>query len=153
MNGNPEQLAARLAEAEAALAAAARRERIQEEKLGHIQEIGLALASTLNLDPLLDRIVSHVRRLLDAERCILFILDQNRGELWAKVTGGGAETELRVRLGEGIVGLVAQTGRGLNLKDARKHGHFLDRYDRLTDYETHSLLCQPLLNYQQRIIR
>ena len=151
-SGTSEDLAARLRDAEQRLAAAAERERVHEEKLRYFQEIGLALASTLNLEPLLDRIVSHVRELLDAEQCLLFILDHNRGELWAKIPQGGQEREIRVRLGEGIVGLVAQSDRGLNLKDARKHPQFLERYDELTGFTTRSLLCQPLMNYQQRII-
>jgi len=142
----------RLAEAEARLREAARRESTQERRLQAFQEIGIALASTLNQDPLLDRIVYHVARLLDADRCTLFILDRNRNELWARLPEGSGEIELRMRVGEGVAGLVARSGRGLNLKDAYKHPQFDPKYDQITGYHTRSMLCQPLLNYQRRII-
>ena len=142
----------RLGEVEARLKEAARREAVQERQLRAFQEIGVALASTLNLEPLLDRIVFHVARLLDADRCTLFILDRNRNELWAKLPEGSVEDELRVRVGEGIAGFVARTGRGLNLKDAYKHPQFDATYDQATGYRTRSMLCQPLMNYQRRII-
>lgn len=142
----------RLAEAETRLRDAARREAAQERRLQAFQEIGTVLASTLNQDPLLDRIVVHVARLLEADRCLLYILDRTRNEVWARLPEGTGELEVRMRVGDGIAGLVARSGRGLNLKDAYKHPQFDPAYDQLTGYHTRSMLCQPLLNYQRRIV-
>ncbi|MHB1843314.1 MAG: hypothetical protein ACYCWW_00585, partial [Deltaproteobacteria bacterium] len=63
----------------------------EAERLSAILEIGRALGSTLDLDLLLRLVVAHGSRLLDADRCTVFVHDEERHELWSKVAQGLGE--------------------------------------------------------------
>ena len=134
-----------------ALVALREREADLLHKLEAFQKIGVAFASSLNLGPLLDAIVEHVTQLLDAERCTLYILDRNSRKLWCSLPPEAGGGEFRVSLGEGIVGLVAETSRSVNLKDAHQDPRFDPSYEEKTGFRTTSLLCVPLVDYRQRI--
>ena len=132
--------------------------RYQDARLTGIQEISRALGSTLNLDRVLEVIMSKITELLNADRSSLFLLDEETGELWAKVAQGGDDEppeepqEFRLRVGDGLAGWVARTGRTLNIKDAYKDPRFRPDFDQRTGYRTTSMLCQPMRNYRRQII-
>lgn len=132
--------------------------RSQDARLTGIQEISRALGSTLNLDRVLEVIMAKITELLTADRSSLFLLDEETGELWAKIAQGGNGDdpgelkELRLRVGDGLAGWVARTGRTLNIKDAYKDPRFRTDIDQRTGYRTTSMLCQPIRNYRRQII-
>ncbi|KAG2484698.1 hypothetical protein HYH03_016527 [Edaphochlamys debaryana] len=51
---------------------------------------------------------------------------------------------LRIQFGEGIAGLVAQTGGSMNLPDVYEHPMFNKAVDRLTGFRTRSMLCMAI---------
>ena len=113
-----------------------------------------ALASTLDLDPLLHLILDTVTELVDADRSTLFLLDEERGELWSKIAQGdlGVAPEISVRLGEGVAGWVARSGKTLTLDDAYQDERFNPEFDRQSGYRTRSILCVPLADKRGRTI-
>lgn len=123
-----------------------------EHKLSSIQGIGTALGSTLNLDKLLELIMTKITELMDADRSTLYLLDDEQGELWAKIAQEYETREIRLKVGSGIAGWVAQTGQTVNIKDAYKDPRFNKDFDRKSGYRTRSILCQPMRNYQRKII-
>jgi signal transduction histidine kinase len=123
-----------------------------ESRLRSIQEIALALSSTLDLDELLARIMSEVTRLMGAERSTLFVCDDVRRELWSKVAQASEVQEIRLRYGEGIAGHVAETGDTLNIPDAYADGRFQRHWDERTGFRTRSLLAMPVRNNRGKII-
>ena len=86
-------------------------------KLTSILDVAKAMAAARDLDLLLPLIIYEAAKVVDADRCTLFILDRERGELWSKVAQG-ASHEIRVKLGKGIAGSVAETGQVINITDA-----------------------------------
>ncbi|MCA9522658.1 MAG: GAF domain-containing sensor histidine kinase, partial [Myxococcales bacterium] len=123
-----------------------------EHKLSSIQEIGTALGSTLNLDKLLELIMTKVTELMNADRSTLYLLEEEQGELWSKIAQEYETREIRLKVGSGIAGWVAQTGQTVNIKDAYKDPRFNQEFDRKSGYRTRSILCQPMRNYQRKII-
>ncbi len=125
-----------------------------ERRIESVVEIGRALASTLDLDPLLHLILDTVTELVDADRSTLFLLDEERGELWSKIAQGdlGVAPEIRVRLGEGVAGWVARSGKTLTLDDAYQDERFNPEFDRQSGYRTRSILCVPLADKRGRTI-
>ena len=99
-----EQLLARIAELESALA---REERISAA----LREVGVALGTTLDLDQLLELILEKITDLLQADRATLYLLDEAREELVSRIAVGDAIRSVRMRVGEGIAGMVARTGQ------------------------------------------
>ncbi|MEC8023488.1 MAG: GAF domain-containing protein [Myxococcota bacterium] len=117
-----------------------------------IQEIGTALGSTLNLDRLLRLIMSKITDLMAAERSTLYLLDEDRRELWAKVAQGAEDREIRIPVGEGLAGWVAKTGQSINIKDAYQDPRFSNTVDEQTGFRTYSITCQPIRNHRRKII-
>ena len=113
------------------------------DKLQAILEVAKAMAAAHSLDALLPLILREAARVVEADRCSLFILDRQRGELWSRVAQG-AKQEIRVPLGQGIAGSVAQKGEVVNLRDAYEDPRFNRDWDVKTNYRTKSVLCVPM---------
>jgi hypothetical protein len=109
-------------------------------------EIGAQLASSLDLATVLEVALSTAERVCQAETSSIWELDDERGELFFRLVRGRAAGEirgLRVPLGQGIVGNVAQSGRAEVVNDVaadpRWHG------DPQEVFRTRAILAVPLL--------
>jgi cGMP-dependent 3',5'-cyclic phosphodiesterase len=115
-----------------------------------------------DLGQLLRGVMAEARELAKAERCSLFLLDKETGELVSKVFDGTEvvspsellmlyppgrrpstpsqskqETkEVRIQLGKGIAGHVANTGKLLNIHNAYVHPLFYKGVDEQTGFKT-----------------
>ncbi len=118
--------------------------RHKEKELYSIQRIGKALSSTLQLDELLTLIMQEITSLMNADRSTLYIVDHERGEIWSKIAQKAEVKEIRLPLGKGISGYVAQTGETINIPDAYQDERFDPSVDRKTGYRTRSILCMPI---------
>src|SRR5262249_39615652 len=105
------------------------------------------MAAARDLDLLLPLIIYEAAKVVDADRCTLFILDREQGELWSKVAQGAAQ-EIRVKLGKGIAGTVADTGQVINITDAYADPRFNRDVDAATGYRTRTVLCVPMRDAQ-----
>lgn len=124
----------------------------ERAKLRTLQDIGVLLGSTLDLNELLTMVLGRISEVMEADRSTLYLLDEDTGELWSKVAQGEHTVEIRLNLGEGLAGSVAKTGKSLNLKDAYQDVRFDSEWDRRTGYRTRSVLCVPMRNQHGRII-
>jgi HD-GYP domain-containing protein (c-di-GMP phosphodiesterase class II) len=113
------------------------------QKLTSILDVAKAMVANRDLDSLLPMILDEAGKVVDADRCSLFVLDRDRRELWTKIAQG-ASGEIRVPLGSGIAGRVAQTGVAINLADAYADERFNRTIDRTTGYQTRNILCVPM---------
>lgn len=59
---------------------------------------------------------------------------------------GKGKNEIRLKIGEGLAGYVAQSGEIINIKDAQKDKRFNPQYDMTSGYVTNSVLCFPIKN-------
>jgi len=124
----------------------------QDNRMACIQEIGLALGAAHSLDDLLHVIMEKITILMEADRSTLFMVDERNEELWSKVIQGDQVNEIRLQIGEGIAGWVAQTGLSMNVRDAYSDRRFNQDVDLRTGYQTRSILCQPIRNQHRTII-
>lgn len=60
----------------------------ERKKLALVQEVGRALSSGMELDPLLGLIMGKVTELMEAERATLYLLSDDGEELWSKLASG-----------------------------------------------------------------
>ena len=124
----------------------------EQEKLRALQEIGVALGSTLDMNELLSLVLERISKVMDADRSTLYLLDEERGEVWSKVAQGEQIVEIRLKIGEGLAGWVAKSGRILNIADAYQDVRFEAEWDRRTGYRTRSILAVPMKNQHGRTI-
>src|SRR3954468_2040671 len=87
-------------------------------KLAKVLDVAKALVAERDLDRLLKLIVQAAARVVDADRCSLFLVAKAKGELWSKVAQGGGTREIRFPMGKGIAGTVAETNAAINIPDA-----------------------------------
>ena len=100
----------------------------------------------VDLGQQLEEIVDRIAEVMDAERCTIFLHDEERNELWSKALSGTTPIEIRVRVGEGIAGHVMATGETVRVDDAANDPRFAARFDRASGFVTRSILCHPLVN-------
>ncbi len=123
------------------------------EKLGGILEVAQALVAERDLDRLLTLIVHAAARVVEADRCSLFLVDRERGELWTKVAQGlGGMKEIRIPMNRGIAGAVATTNTSINIPDAYKDPRFNQNVDKQTGYRTKTILCVPMRSLEGEVV-
>ncbi|WP_017316559.1 GAF domain-containing protein [Mastigocladopsis repens] len=112
--------------------------------------------SSLDLEETLKRVMVEAKELMNADRSTLWLLDRDTGELWTKITQDGCSTkELRVPIGKGFAGIVAISGKTLNIPfDLYNHpdSDTAKQIDQQNGYRTCSLLCMPVFNADGELI-
>ena len=103
------------------------------------------IRTEVDLDTLLRRVVDLLAQAMDADRATLFLIDKQSGELVSKAAHLPELPEIRLRSGQGIAGLVAQTQRPVIQSHADDHPRFAASIDRLTGYKTVTVLAVPVL--------
>lgn len=100
--------------------------RIPLDDLLVFHRLARSLTSSFDLDMILRTILDHMERIIDAELWTLLMLDEPKQELYYAIAGGVEEAslrDLRVKIGEGVAGWVAQHGETLivpeTVNDAR----------------------------------
>ena len=117
-----------------------------------LREVGVALGTTFDLDDLLELILSKLTELVEADRATLYLLDEANKELVSRLVVGDKVRSIRMKLGHGIPGMVAQTGKAIRIRDAYSDPQFERDWDVLTGYRTKSMLVAPLKNHLGRTI-
>jgi adenylate cyclase len=112
--------------------------------------------SSLDLEDTLKRVMDEAKELMSADRSTLWLIDRDRQELWTKITqDDGSTKELRIPIGKGFAGMVAVSGKKLNIPfDLYEHpdSDTAKQIDQQNGYRTCSLLCMPVFNADQQLI-
>ncbi|MDA0260827.1 MAG: GAF domain-containing protein [Proteobacteria bacterium] len=119
------------------------RARREEEKM---REVANAISTELQLEPLLEKIMSATTELLNADRSTLFMYDAKNDQLWSQVAEGVGTKEIRFPAGAGIAGSVFRARETLNIPDAYADARFNPEIDKKTGYKTNNILCMPVIN-------
>jgi adenylate cyclase len=112
--------------------------------------------SSLDLEDTLKRVMDQAKELMNADRSTLWLIDEDKNELWTKLPNiEGELKEIRIPRTAGFAGIVAKSSEHLLIP--------FDVYDdpraatsRATDektgYRTCSMLCMPVFNSDQKLI-
>lgn len=133
---------------------------IEREKAGEVQNQRTLTADQLNLliscthsvnsnfkiDEVLRSIIDAATTLARADRGTLYIVDNEKNEIWSKIVRGDNIEEIRLKVGVGLAGWVAQTGETINIEDAATDNRFNPEYDKISGYKTKSMICFPIKN-------
>lgn len=111
--------------------------------------------SSLDLEETLKRVMEEAKELMQADRSTLWLVDEDKGELWTKIPIQGVLQELRIPKSAGFAGMVASTGKPLIIPfDLYDHPDSATskKTDEKTGYRTCSLLCMPVYNADGHLI-
>lgn len=107
-----------------------------------LSEIGQSLSANLDLSSLLNDIKLRVPKVVSAERCSIFILDEQSDELVLELPG--EEREFRMPTSHGIAGWVASHGVPQVVNDVEQDPRWYKGIGQEVDFITHSLICVPV---------
>lgn len=121
------------------------------DKIRNLQKVlslNSVLNSTLELNQLLTVIMKTSAEVMRAEVASLLLIDELSTDLVFRVAlgniGSDLEEKFRVKMGEGIAGTVAATGKPLVINDPQKDPRFAKRFDASTGFVTRAILCVPM---------
>jgi diguanylate cyclase (GGDEF)-like protein len=110
-------------------------------------ELGKALTSSLQLDQVLRTIMEKITEVLRPDTWSLLLMDANKNELYFQIaTGKGSDAlkDVRIKVGQGLAGWVAQTGQAVVVPDTTKDSRFFPQVDEKTSMETRSIVAVPM---------
>lgn len=122
------------------------------ESISRFLDMSEILAVQTGIEGLIKQVVVMASKVMNADRASLFLVDNFRGELWSKVAEGVEIREIRIPVGQGVAGWVAQHGKIVNIPDAYKDSRFNPEIDSKTGYRTRSILCGPVKNLQGQVV-
>jgi len=110
------------------------------------------LMTVTDLDALLRLIADATVAMVDAERATIYIVDRDKKEFWSRVATGTGVGEIRLPLGVGIAGTVAQTGETISIPDAYADERFSPDHDLRTGFKTRNLLTLAMTGHDGVVI-
>ncbi len=127
------------------------RQRSREAELSALYDTASDLTAIRDVNAILAAIVRRARQLLKADMTYLSLNDEGEGASYMKVTDGALSAEfrtLRLPLGTGLLGLVAQTGAPYFTSDYQNDQRFVHRRfvdDAVADEGIRAILGVPLV--------
>lgn len=116
-------------------------------ELNGLHRIISAANSTLDLDSSLETVVETVAEVMGVEACSVYLFDKTSDDLTLRATHGlnsAAVGQVRIRVGEGVTGLAARTGRPIAVADAHADSRFV-ALPALDEERFRSILAVPIL--------
>ncbi|MDJ0522305.1 MAG: SpoIIE family protein phosphatase, partial [Planctomycetota bacterium] len=117
-----------------------------------LTEASYALHTTLDLDEILEIILSAACDGVEADRGTVFVVSRDDAEIWSRIVGGDERLEIRLPLGQGIAGTVAQTGETIRIHDAYADERFDRSWDESSGYRTQQILCKPIVSREGKTV-
>lgn len=121
-----------------------KRQTTLSEKLSTHLAVSEELSSELDFDALFQLIIQKLSQAMKAERTSLYIIDEENQEVFTRAAE--QVQEIRLPMGKGVCGRVAQTGERINVKDAWKLPFFSREFDLKNNFRTRAMLCMPINN-------
>jgi len=124
----------------------------QRTELGVLFDVSRSLNMAPDMDSILKSILAKSRGLLGAERGSLMMYDERLGGLVVRLLDGakllgGAPVVLK--LGEGVAGTVAKTGKGILVNEGARDKRFKHFFTR--DSDIRQMICVPLISNENCI--
>jgi serine/threonine protein kinase len=121
-------------------------------KLMVILEANKSLAATFDPTETLRIILRTATSETDSERGTIFLKDPDSNELVSQILEGGSVNPIRLPIGAGIAGTVAQTGQVVSSVDAYQDPRFDKRTDASSGFKTLSILAAPMRTPRGEIV-
>ncbi|QSZ40690.1 GAF domain-containing protein [Sulfurimonas aquatica] len=119
-------------------------------KLNQIGEFGKELMTSTNIDETLAIIATEAKRLANADRCSIFIVDEEDDVLWSILSDGIGR--IVVALNAGIVGDTYTTQEAQIVNKPYEEERFLQNIDKKSGYITKNMITVPIFNSRQEVM-
>jgi diguanylate cyclase (GGDEF)-like protein len=120
-----------------------------EKRLAILTDVVKTANSILEPSKVIELVMEKIRQLIPSEAWSLLMVDEEKGELVFESALGAKGSDVasyRLKMGEGVAGWVAETGKPAIVNDTRKDPRFTAKLDSQTQFATRSILCAPLVS-------
>lgn len=118
-----------------------------QEEVNIYNEIGKALTSSLEIREILLKIMQTIADFFRPSNWSLLLLDESKKELYFEIVVGEVADrikDIRIKMGEGIAGWVAENGQPLLVPDVNQDPRFLKKVDKISNFATQSIIAVPM---------
>jgi len=119
----------------------------QAEVMTALAESAVSITASLGTEDTLNSILDQVHEALHVEAVSLALIVPEDNQLEIMAARGPASEQvigIRLDMGQGVAGWVAQEGKATIVSNARENEHFEPDVDRKTGFETRSIACAPI---------
>jgi diguanylate cyclase (GGDEF)-like protein len=119
------------------------------KRLAILTDIVKTANSILEPRKVIELIMGKIQQLIPSEAWSMLMVDEEKQELAFELALGAKGKDVsgyRVKMGEGVAGWVAETGKPAIVNDAGRDPRFTRKFDTKTQFETRSILCAPLIS-------
>lgn len=117
-------------------------------------EIAKSIISSLDYSTIIKKIMDQIQLIFQPQNWSLLYIDEEKDELYFVICEGHCADkikDLRLKVGEGVAGMVAKTGKSLIVKDTAEHSQFNKKIDQISGFNTSSLIAVPI-SFQGKIL-
>jgi GAF domain-containing protein len=114
--------------------------------------VGHVITSEMNFDTLFDVIADQTNRIMESERCSVFLVDEKGTYLTAFMSTDLKKNDIRIPCDQGVAGWVFCHQLPLIVADAYNDMRFYPGIDQKTGFKTQNILCVPLVNRKKECI-
>lgn len=119
-------------------------------KFNQIAEFGKQLMALSEMDSALDLIANEAKKLVNADRCSIFIVDDEEGLLWTKLSDGIGR--IVIGLDAGIVGDTYKQEKPQIVNNPYEDERFLHNIDKQSGYKTKNIITIPIFNSKRSVM-
>ncbi len=116
-------------------------------ELAFLPQTGQALTASLELEDVLRSLLSKVQEHFNVEAVSVALVEEGTDELVFRFATGAAAEEIigvRLKVGQGIAGWVAQTGLALMVPSVRQDARWYPGVDERTGFRTRAIVAVPI---------
>jgi adenylate cyclase len=106
------------------------------------------------LEKVLEAITLKIGQILQAEHTTIFLVDNDKNQLWTKLIQENTQKPLEIRtpIKVGIPGHVASTAECLNIPEAYSHPLFSPDLEKQMGYKIRNILCMPVVSTKNKVV-
>ena len=122
-------------------------ENVYHRELYTLLKFSALINSSLEIESVLNNAMRWAEEFINAEASSIYELDEVNDELFIRLARGEKKDpvkSIRLKVGEGIAGWVVQSCQPIVVHDVHNEEKFSDKYDKITGFNTRSLICVPL---------
>ncbi len=105
-----------------------------------------------NKEKFVESMLEEIVRILNGQRATIFLINTETNELEAVAALGIEKELLKFDYRKGIAGSVFTTGVSLNIDCKTDKVRFSEEIDKMTGFDTRSIMCSPISNREDKII-
>jgi len=119
----------------------------REEQRKTLLEVSTILNSSLDPKTVIKRAIESATKLMNTEVGSLMLVDEATNELYFEVAlgdKGDKVKEIRLKMGQGIAGWVAENGESVVIQDVNNDPRFFKGADKKSKFQTKNMICVPV---------